>query len=210
MELPVLSWNDLKSIVASRTLCMQYYDNGTHYLVWAIDDVIIFKYTIWKAGSEPEGSDITQMTSDRTDFESNFKASSNKNVSLYQTSLVQVVKPSVGVRAWTFSHNFCDKTTWFKDAIRVVDESVGTGNGQTTLFNLDHNWVIDLTHGKGTDEDYIIPTVSQGGSSYVPVIKIDGIAKTERTFSANSGGDFLINYIDGTITFFEAPSNNSV
>lgn len=113
-------------------------------------------------------------------------------------------KPTpVGTRAMVFSPNFADKTTWYGESIKITNEAVGTGNGILGLFSLDHANVIDLTHGKVSDEDYI---TAPGGGSYTPVVKVAGVTKTEREYGLSSGGDYTINYTTGAITFFVAPA----
>jgi len=111
---------------------------------------------------------------------------------------------SVGTRAMVFSQDFTDKTTWFTESVEVSGEAVGTGDGSTVTFNLDHPFVIDLSHGKISDEDYIF-TPDDG--SYVPVVRVDGVVKTEREYGMATGGDYTIDYAAGTITFFTAPAN---
>ena len=71
------TWSDFKNIISSKSLLMQYYDQGTNYAVWAIDHTITYAYTIWKAGYEPLDGDVNQITSDRTDFETNYKSVCN-------------------------------------------------------------------------------------------------------------------------------------
>jgi hypothetical protein len=102
-------------------------------------------------------------------------------------------------RVWSFSHDFSDKTTWYGDSVRVVDETL-SGDGIT--YNFAHSYIIDLSHGKIADEDIVIPTPSQGGSSFIPVIKVGGITKTEREFGEETGGDYEIDYATGTLTFY--------
>lgn len=111
---------------------------------------------------------------------------------------------SVGVRGMLFSQDFTDKTTWFNESVAVTAEAVGTGDGSTVVFNLANPWVIDLSHGLISDENYI---TKSGGGSYIPVVKVDGVVKTEREYGFASGGDYEINYATGAITFFVAPPN---
>jgi hypothetical protein len=111
-------------------------------------------------------------------------------------------------RSFIFGHNFCDKTTWFGDAVRVVGESVGTGDGTTTAFNLDNTNVIDLRHGKVTDESLLAPTAAQGGSDYDVHIYLDAVEKTEDT-PFGSANDYSVNYSTGAVTFAVAPSSGA-
>lgn len=100
------------------------------------------------------------------------------------------------------SHNWCDPTTWYTQSVRVEGETLtDSGDGQT-FDSLNSNW-IDLTHGKIYRENLI-------AASYVPVVKVDGVVKTERAAWADSGGDFSINYTTGKVTFFESQSGKVV
>jgi hypothetical protein len=98
-----------------------------------------------------------------------------------------------------YSHNFCDPTTWYMDSERVTSETLevipGTDNKQ---FQADYtNW-IDLSHGKVSDEDDI-------SSSYLPVVKVDSVTKTEATpFGSGTDGDFTIDYAAGKVIFHDS------
>lgn len=185
-------WSQFKSLVSARSLQMQWIEDDLKYVIFAEEGMIFWFCEISKTGS-----------SDLTDFETNYKNSINKKLE----TIFITKKGNVGDRSWLFSHNFCDKTTWFGDAVKITNESVGTGNGTTTVFNLAHTDIIDVTHGKISDEIILVPTASQGGSTYAPVVKVDETTKAERAFAATSGGDYTINYSSGVITFFTAPAN---
>lgn len=199
-----LTYTDLKSIISSKSLLFQHTELTEKYIIYSVDGPLTYISEIYKNGYSPIGTDDSANI---TDFETNYKSTSNKTLNIHQQPLIQAVKPSYGDRAWSFSHNFADKTTWYAEGVRVVDEAVGTGDGSTTVFNLDHGYVIDISHGKITDEDYLVPSAGQGGSTYIPEIKVNDVVKTEREFGANSGGDYTINYVTGAITFFVAPTN---
>ena len=96
------------------------------------------------------------------------------------------------------THNFCDKTTWWQQSVQVTDETL-IDSGDTLTFNSQHAEWIDLTHGKFYLEDRI-----SGRDGYVPVIKVDGVTKTERLPFATSGGDYVVDYHAGTVTFATA------
>jgi len=201
-----VTYSELKSIVGSKSLYFQHYESTKQYLIWSLDNNITYKAILWKNGYVQLNVDAEAVAADVLDFETNHKPTSNQSLNQKQQPLVQMIKPSYGNRAWTFSHNFCDKTTWSSDSIRVIDEAVGTGDGSTTIFNLANIFIIDVNHGKVTDENYIAPSDSQGGTTFIPEIKVNNAVKTERRFSKNSGGDYEINYPTGEITFFSAPT----
>ena len=72
MQITVNSWNDLKLITARKALPIQFYDNGTSYIVWAVDGQIVYNYTIWKYSLEPPNADLANLTAERKDFETNY------------------------------------------------------------------------------------------------------------------------------------------
>ena len=124
--------------------------------------------------------------------------------------LITPIPAPIGTRIWCYSHNFCDKTTWYGEAIRVVNEEVGTGDGVTTQFNLANPYVIDVTHGKITDCYTLVPTPTQGGGTYAISVSVNGVELIEQEFGYTPGspftqGDYTINYATGQITFLVPP-----
>lgn len=100
------------------------------------------------------------------------------------------------------THNWCDPTTWYTQSEREIGEQL---DGDILGFVYDSqntNW-IDMTHGKIYREDLI-------SAPYLPVVKVDGVQKTERAPWASSGGDFSIDYADGSVTFFESQLGKTV
>jgi len=205
MESIKLIYSALKTIIQAKGLLWQHTEFTEKYIIFSTDGPFVYSADVFKSGYEPIGIDDSANI---TDFEDNYKSSSNKSIHSEQQSIVQTIKPNYGSRAWTFSHNFCDKTTWFGDSIRVVAEAVGTGDGSTVTFSLAHTYVIDTTHGKITDENWAVPYYTQGGTTFTPEVKVNNVVKTERVFGQTSGGDFTIDYAAGTITFFTAPANS--
>lgn len=119
-------------------------------------------------------------------------------------------KPAVlGDRLWDFTHDFCNKTTWYADSVRVVDEAVGAGNGTTVVFDLDNDFIIDVNHGEITNEDYLVPSAGQGGDSYAIQVSVNGTPVVERTF-LKTDGDYTVDHVAGAITFFTPPANGAV
>ena len=114
----------------------------------------------------------------------------------------------VGSRAYFFSPDFTKKETWYGQAEEVINESVGTGDGAQTVFNIPGNpFVVDLGHGKITDED-ILPLPSGATlMSWIPEVKVDGNVKAEDLPFGGAAQDYAIDYRAGTITFAVAPPN---
>lgn len=104
-----------------------------------------------------------------------------------------------------YSHDWCDKTTWYEKSIKITENAINSGDNLT--YTLAHSFVIDNYHGKLTNEDFLKDT---DGYSYRVSIKVDGITKTEQDPHYGSGGNFIINYITGSITFLTALDPSSI
>lgn len=86
------NWTDFKAntYTGNKSLPMQYYDDGNEYTIFAIDADIGYVCTIWK-DVVPDGiiaGGYSQATndSDKSDFETNYKPSANKNAAVVWTS----------------------------------------------------------------------------------------------------------------------------
>jgi hypothetical protein len=109
-----------------------------------------------------------------------------------------VPAPREGPSVNFVTHNWADPCTWFGQSVRETGlELVGHGNGK--LFSSHRRHWIDLNHGRYYREDLI-------KAAYLPKVYVDGVEKTERAPFADSGGDYIIDYVTGTVEFFETPS----
>jgi len=99
-----------------------------------------------------------------------------------------------------FSHDWSDKTTWREAAVRVVDE-VATDSGDHLTYGLAHTFLVDNFHGKMTGEDYL---KDADGNSLRVAVKVNDVAKTEQDPHYASGGDYIVDYDAGTVTFLSA------
>ena len=113
-----------------------------------------------------------------------------------------IAEPREGVSPIVVTHNWCDRCTWYTDSERIEDE-VLTDSGDGLTFNAAHPFWIDLNHGRLTAEDKI-------KASYLPTVAVDSVEKTERTPFETSGGDFVIDYEAGTVTFATSQSGSTV
>lgn len=98
-----------------------------------------------------------------------------------------------------YSHNWCDRTSWYEKSIRVIETATNTGDNLS--YKLSHINIIDSYHAKYTNEDFIKNT---DGYSYRVSVLVDGYSKTEQDPHYGSGGHFTVNYVDGYINFFTA------
>jgi hypothetical protein len=128
-----------------------------------------------------------------------------QNVSISNIPYVRNSKFDTNVfsRIYSFSVNICDPTTWYVDSEYVDAELVATATGQTEFYTTHGSGhgcaIVDLRHGKITEENLIVaPT-----GSYIPLVTVSGVEKTERECYEATGGDYEIDYLSGKITFYE-------
>jgi len=95
-----------------------------------------------------------------------------------------------------FSHNWCDKTTWYTDSVRVVDE-IATNSGDNINYLLNDGYIIDTFHGKLFLEDFL---KDSDGNSYRVQVKVNDLLVDEVDPHDNVG-DYTVDYINGKIIF---------
>jgi len=99
-----------------------------------------------------------------------------------------------------FSPNLCDPTSWWYSATEVVG---GTLTRQSsTVYTFSHTNIIDLNHGKISDEDELF-------EDFGLVVYVNSVEKTIDTpFTAGGDADYSVNYATGTVTFNSAVSES--
>lgn len=115
---------------------------------------------------------------------------------------VVTVKPT-DARVTTITHDWTDPTTWYQGSTYVADETA-TDSGNHILYTLAHPNVIDVYHGKLSDEDFLKDSSAR---NYRVVVKVNGTAKTERNphyATAQTGEHHTVDYVAGTVTFLTA------
>jgi hypothetical protein len=120
----------------------------------------------------------------------------SNSITVANPTLTVNAMPPSGLKSNQISQNWCDKTTWWYSAVQVINESATTNDGYRKIWNLSHQNIIDVYHGKLTGEEAL--------PNYRVLVSADGIQKTEQDPHYGTGGDYKINYTTGTITFFEA------
>jgi len=72
-----VEWTVLKTIVLANSLGMQYSVDSKKYNIWAFNGPSLIRTSIYLDGIAVGGMDQNQNDTDRTDFETNFKADCN-------------------------------------------------------------------------------------------------------------------------------------
>jgi len=124
--------------------------------------------------------------------------------------------PPAASRVNIITHDFTDPRTWYTSAAKIEDQVLipSQENNRTFRMNFDGitvpygdmPYIIDVTHGRIWMEDFL---TTMTGESYAPIVKVDGNLKNEITVE-NPGGDYIIDYTNGCVTFDEAPDPGAV
>ena len=104
------------------------------------------------------------------------------------------------------SHDFCRRTTWFWDSVRVTNETL-TDSGDGLTFTSAHTFWIDMTHGYVMKEAY---WAAKNPDGYAVVITSDGVLQVEREAYEVTGGDYTVDYDTGAVTFFASQTGKTV
>jgi hypothetical protein len=202
-----LRFYKLQEIANYKYVSIQYIEYPESYMVFGFDGNIVYRCVVYKIPHPVfDGYTTEEMSTDYTSFMSN-KIFYNKNiVPLSTTGVMRVATEKPTNSKFTFSsHNFCDKTTWYTNSVRVVSEVPSTTD--YTTYTLSHQFIIDMYHGKITREDDI---KDKDNNSYRVSITVDSVAKTEQDPHYGTGGDYIVNYAGGTITFLSALTSGNV
>jgi hypothetical protein len=110
------------------------------------------------------------------------------------------------------THNLCDETTWYGQSIRITDE-VLTDSGDGLTFTSVHSKWIDMVSGKvfdqeGVQDDERILDPTHHG--WVVVVNVDGVEQTMREALEASGGDYTVDYVNGSVVFFVSQAGKTV
>jgi hypothetical protein len=72
-------WSWFKPLIASKSMVVQFEDDGAKYTIFGYDPPEALFCVIWK-GAVPAGGDQSQNDADKADFESNHKPYANRSV----------------------------------------------------------------------------------------------------------------------------------
>ena len=75
-----ITWTELKTIIDSKKLSIQYKEEEYKYIIFSIDEIITYVTEIWKDDTKVDGIDTTQNALDKTDFETNYKDDANQSI----------------------------------------------------------------------------------------------------------------------------------
>jgi hypothetical protein len=212
------NWTYYKSIIISKNISVQYLEESSVYSIFSFDGQLVYSCIIYK-GDVPYGVSLTysqaQNDADKSDFENNYKNNANKCLDLKDSENRSIVvsEPRIGSEVIYATHNFCDRTTWFGDSVRVNDETL-TDSGDGYVFNSQHiNW-IDMRTGRVLDDDGLAQEqqlLNPGDPhGYQVIVNVDGYLKSPHDIFETTGGDYEIFYDDGYVKFAESQAGKTV
>lgn len=191
-------WSEFKRFLGSTGdyahLGYTWVEDQYTYTIVAIDGAVTHLYSFSKTDEDTVA-----------DFEASYKARRSIEPRAPNGAIRRTLEKSDGIRANFYTPNWCDKTTWYQQAVRVVNE-VATDTGDRTTYDLAHENVIDTYHGKLTQEDFLLDAANH---TYRVTVKVNNVTKTEQDPHYASGGDYTIDYAAGTITFLAQQAENS-
>lgn len=98
-------WTAWKAVYALKGLPLQYEDDGITYTIWTYDGPEVHVCQIWK-GTMPEtitnAYSQSQNDTDKSDFESTYKALGNTTLSQIDTDGAQIVRIKAAKKGWSF------------------------------------------------------------------------------------------------------------
>lgn len=204
-----LDWQQFKALANSKALKIQHViepetsSSSSSYEIFAIDDKIVYCTVIFQ-GDIPVVCDVDQVTNDshKTDFETNYLSKSNKRLSSETQDNSAMMVTQVGREGEEYTVatiNFCDATTWYYTSTRHDSMTLSSSDAGTTFSLSGSNdiWV-DMYHGKYFQE-YI--TRDFKDHKYEIVVTVDDVTQSMRTPFETSGGDYVVNYRSGSISF---------
>jgi hypothetical protein len=104
------------------------------------------------------------------------------------------------------SHNFADRRTWYQESTKHLAMAlVDSGDGLT--FNGTNAPWIDNYHGRYADEDILL---TKDGDLPRMVVYIDGVPATEQDPHLEAGGDYTVDYTNGTVTFLASQAGKTI
>ena len=102
-----------------------------------------------------------------------------------------------GSKVQVISQNFCDKHTWYSTSARRTAQAMTSYLGLGLVWSLAASKVgVDVNHGR-------IPHERRLHAAHSPVVKIDGVTKTEVDPHTNVG-DYTVDYATMTVTTTDA------
>ena len=161
----------------------------------------------------PAGGLIAAHDNSSTNEVQNVSITNEPKVGITSDTTIILVKPPQNKfgRIYLFSCDFTKKETFYVNSSGTLDSFQADGIQQTfdlTYGSGNGSAIIDLSHGKISEEELV---TTSSGTSYIPIVKINGAVQNEREAFETTGGHYTIDYIAGKLNFIAIPpSGNTV
>lgn len=203
-------WPLVRNIAASRYLRLQYVEDDRSYVIFAIDENVIYKCVLVK-NSASETFDLTYTAEDNDadleEWSTSYKSLSNRSIGeVNEKGIKQIVDaPRTGTEVIYTTHNLCDRCSWFEESIRVTGETL-VNSGDNLVFTSAHPFWIDMVSGRVQDDDGLVAEqkIRNPGSphGYEVIGYVDGTRVEMREPFEASGGSYEVLWASGSIRFF--------
>jgi len=156
-------------------------------------DCECLRYTDYRV-DEPSVCPYNQEHTDISDV--TVVAQQGEEVSIYgmqddNHALRMALSGNVGKDFTVYSHDFCDPTTWYTEAIEVIEETL-SHLGSNVYDSDNENW-IDLFRGRVSDEVKI-------REDYPITVTDDGVELDREDPFSEEGGDYSVDPENGRVT----------
>jgi len=106
------------------------------------------------------------------------------------------IVPRKGSELILATHNFCDRRSWYQYSVRVEDSVCTEVSPGVWKPSIDVSF-IDMYHGK-VFREYIYRELQE--HNYKVKVTVSGVEKVERAPFSSSGGDYTVDYANGTVS----------
>lgn len=199
-----LDWPTFKALADKKHARVQKIETPNALELLFTDSGVSFECILWKPGEVGyEESHYSEWFS-LYDEESNLSTTPLVN----NGKLLSIAEPREGTEVIISTHNLCDKCTWYGDSVRVVSE-VLTRNPEDPpgLYRSAHPFWIDMVSGRVQNDDNVsleqklsTPSDPHG---YLVEVKVNGTERPMREPLEVTGGDYSIQWEEGTIQFVD-------
>jgi hypothetical protein len=192
-------WTEWKTVYAVKHFEPQFHEADGVYTIYGYDDSDVHYCQIF-IGDVPYSA-LTSYSQEQND------ADKAEFLALKENWGKQVVKKQSANKALLVahagregsetiyaSHNFCDPTSWFGDSVRFSEVLSGSGAVFSGTYQ---NWIC-MNRGSVLDEDGHAEDVPHG---YSVVVVANGVTMSARDPLKDEGGDYVVNYESGSISF---------
>jgi len=178
-----LTYTQFKSLIDAGSIRYKHVELENKYVLFGFDDLFECKTEIFKD---------TDETSESTDYELNYAGNNNKlsNISVLQHAQPVIIHKQEEESFARATHDFCNKTTWYSNSVRVEGEILSDPVG--LVYTCANTVLIDVLNGNVNRQDTL--------QEYAIKVYDGGIPKTDFTVEHTTGKITLLTAASGELT----------